>query len=423
MLLVIKHEIVTTLSKRSFWLTTFVFPIIIFGISFGSQFLAQNMIEEEEGGGFLPGQPGQEETVQPLPLGYVDQAGLINDLPPNFPEDRVLAFPDEEAAHAALEAEEISEYFLIPVDFRQTSEVTVVQSNFSPLDQLGQGTLLDYLLTYNLTGDAVIASLINDPTPSVNRIDLGPAAEEGVDETSELLATVVPYAVIFIFFFVITMSSGYMLRSVSNEKENRVVEVLLLSLRPRELMLGKVLGLGVVALLQMAIWMGAGLLVLGERSAIFGIAAAAASFSLPSGFLAWGIIYFLLGYLVFASALGAIGALAPNTREGSQFTFAVLLPLMIPLWFNTAFTQSPNGAMVAILSIFPLTSPVSMMARLAATTVPLWQILLSLGLLAGTTYLFVVLAARFFRADTLLSTSSLDWKRLGKEIRSRISAT
>jgi ABC-2 type transport system permease protein len=230
-------------------------------------------------------------------------------------------------------------------------------------------------------------------------------------------ATIVPTAMLFIFFFVLTMSSGYMLRSVTKEKETNVMEVLLLSLRPRELMVGKILGLGVVALLQMTIWLGGALLVLGEGLPMIRLLTSAAALDLPPQMILWFVLYFLFGYLTFASALGAIGSMAPNTREGSQFTFVIMLPLMIPLWLNTTFTNAPNGTLVTLLSIFPLTAPVSMVARLAATSVPLWQILLSLALSAATTYGFVLLAARFFRADTLLSGASLSWNRIIGQLR------
>jgi ABC-2 type transport system permease protein len=223
----------------------------------------------------------------------------------------------------------------------------------------------------------------------------------------------VPFAALFIFFFVITTSSGFMLQSVSKEKENRTVEILLLSLRPRDLMLGKVVGLGVVALLQMAIWLGGSLFAL-DRSATLGIAA---SVELPPGFVAWALAYFVLGYLLYASALGAIGALAPSAREGTQFTFIALLPLMIPLWLSTAFSESPNGTLATLFSLFPLTAPTSMITRMAAGPVPVEQLLVGLAGLAVTTYVFVLLAARFFRADTLLSSNALNWRRIVAELR------
>ncbi len=425
--LVIKHEIKTTLGKRSFWITTFVFPIVIFAITFGSQFMAQRIAEDAEEPpsamdlAFQALRSADDESAESEPIiGYVDEAGIVTGFPYDFIADLMQAYPSREAARAALQADEIMVYYVVPEDFAQSHELILVQQQFSPLQQLDQEDLFQYVVLYNLTGSAEVAQLISDPTPWITAERLAPEDIEPADEAGEA-AGIVPFFVIFIFFISLTMSSGFMLRSVSNEKENRVVEVLLLSLRPRELMLGKVLGLGIVALVQIVLWLGAGMLLLGSNSPLSRFFGAAASLSLPVSFFAWGLIYFLLGFLMFSSALGAIGALAPSAREGSQFTFMVLLPLMIPLWFNVAFTEAPNGLLPVILSLFPLTAPVSMMARLAATAVPLWQLLVSVLLLGVTTYGFVLVAARFFRADTLLSSASLDWKRLGQEVKKAVS--
>jgi len=177
-------------------------------------------------------------------------------------------------------------------------------------------------------------------------------------------------------------------------------------------------GLGVVALLQMTIWFGSSSLILQQGNPILqtlGITLTQ-GLSLPRGFVIWAVLYLLLGYILYASMLGAIGALAPNSRETGQFTFITLLPLMIPMWMNMIFITSPNGELATILSLFPLTAPTSMLPRLANGGVPLWQPIVSVFGLAVATYFFVLLAARFFRADTLLSSASLNWQRLRQEL-------
>jgi ABC-2 type transport system permease protein len=165
-------------------------------------------------------------------------------------------------------------------------------------------------------------------------------------------------------------------------------------------------------LLQMAIWAGGGLL-LTNGAALGGLSTS----GLSAGFFVWALLYFIGGYLIYASLLGALGALAPSTREGTQFTFIILLPLFIPLFMNTALIESPNGALTVFLSLFPLTSPVTMITRLAAGPVPIEQLVLGLVILAVTTYGIIVFASRFFRADTLLSFNALNFKRIVQEIR------
>ena len=406
--IVIKHEIITMVTKPSFWLTTFLLPAVIMGFSFGAQLIGQQMIPDEDE--IISG-----ETDQAQAIGYVDHADIITQLPESIPAAMVQSYPDEETAATALRAGEISQYYVIAEDYIENGEILVMEEEFSLLGNLPQLTLFEWIVSYNMVGDETIARRLANPIPNLETTALQPASE--ISESMDA-RFIVAYGTLFIFFFVFTMSSGFMLRSVTREKENRTVEILLVSLAPKELMLGKVLGLGFVAFLQVVIWLGGSLLTLSRgETMLSGLGIAVGNIALPNGFFVWALLYFLLGYLLYASALGAIGALAPNARETSQVTFVILLPLMIPLWLNTSFTQAPNGALATALSLFPLTAPTSMLPRLAVGGVPLWQPIASLIGLTITTYIFVALSARFFRADTLLSSASLDWKRLVQEIK------
>ncbi|MBN2390147.1 MAG: ABC transporter permease [Anaerolineae bacterium] len=409
-MIVIKHEIRNTLGKPSFWLTTFLLPAVIMVFTFGAQVLSRSAFEDEED--VLSGEDGNAA----LAIGYVDHAGLIAALPPGIPTTFVQSFPDEEAAHAALVDGRLREYYVIPSDYLATGDLVAVEKEFAPLGNMGTTDVFRYIVSYNLVGDEALATRIAYPITNLQTTALE-ATDSNVDQDYGT-RFIVGYGVLFIFFFVLTMSSGFMLRSVSREKENQTVEVLLVSLRPRDLMLGKVLGLGAVALLQMVIWLGGSYLTLNRGgSALASLGIVIGSITLPQGFVVWGLLYFVLGYILYASLLGAIGALAPNTRETGQFTFIAMLPLMLPMWLNSVFIQAPNGALATIVSLFPLTAPTSMLPRLAAGGVPFWQPLVGLSALAATTYLFVLIAARFFRADTLLSSASMSWGRVVEEFK------
>jgi ABC-2 type transport system permease protein len=402
--LVIRHEIVTTLGKRSFWIMTILFPLAIMALNIGTQLMARNSGGGEQAAG-SEGGSGQKA------IGYVDHAGLIVRLPPSLPLGSVQAFADEASAQQALQSGAIASYYILPADWIQTGKVIAVEKEFNITSGPVGASVLEYVVNYNVLGDESRAALVLNPTPRLE--DHALVAQTTRDESSPL-TFLVPYAVMFIFFFSLTMSGGFMLQSVTKEKENRVVEVLLLSLRPREMMLGKVLGLAVVALLQMAVWLGMGGLALDQAKQLL---QQAASFALPRGFFVWALLYFLLGYLLYTSMLGAIGALAPSIREGTQFTFVAMLPLMLPLFMNVAFTEAPDGPLATALSLFPLTAPTAMITRLSTGVVPFWQAALGLIGLAVTTYVFVVLSAKFFRAETLLSTSGIGWRRIVEELK------
>jgi ABC-2 type transport system permease protein len=135
----------------------------------------------------------------------------------------------------------------------------------------------------------------------------------------------------------------------------------------------------------------------------------------------WGLVFFLLGYAVYASLMAGLGALAPNLREASQVTFIIMLPLIVPLFLSsTVFMQDPNGLIATGLSLFPLSAPVAMMARLSAGGVPWWQPILAAILLAGTMVVIVRAVANMFRAQALVSGQSIKAKTYFKALLGRV---
>lgn len=414
--LVIRHEVVTTLTKRSFWLMTFLFPLAIVGMNLFTQLASRNLGTESTS--LL-----ENPAAAALPIGYVDEAGLIHAIPADLPDGLLRGFPNTQAADAALQSGELDTYVVVPADFAERGSVVVVKKDASLFSSEAPSGLIEYVVAANLLDSEALARAVRTTEGSsryiAHYVQLAHPPLEGdapapADGSSRVDDTLLPYAVMFILFFVLTSSGGYVLQSVSAEKENRTVEVLLVSLRPRDLMLGKVLGLGVISLLQMAVWLAVGGLVLGSGRAILGLVA---SIQLPAGFAVYALLYGLFGYLAYSSALAAIGALAPGLREGAQFQILVIAPLIIPLMLNYPLLQEPNGALAVALSLVPLTAPMAMMMRVAAVHVPFWQIGLSLAGLAVTAVFLVNLAGKFFRADTLLTTAPLSMRRLIGELR------
>ena len=181
----------------------------------------------------------------------------------------------------------------------------------------------------------------------------------------------------------------------------------MVSVTPRQLLTGKIVGLGLVGLLQVVTWVGTGRILLARSGTTFNLPIA---FQLPTSFLIWGLVFFLLGYAVYASLMAGLGALVPNLREASQATIMVIFPLMIPMFLNSILINEPDSLMSVFMSLFPLTSPVAMMTRLDFGGVPPWQILLAAVLLAGTAVFVVRAVARMFHAQTILSGQSFSRK-------------
>jgi ABC-2 type transport system permease protein len=284
--------------------------------------------------------------------------------------------------------------------------VIYVRPDFNPFSAFDQGQVMRAVLQANLLGgDERLAELVSDPL-DLDITVLQPTS--GRDEEHPL-TFFLPYSVTLLYYVAILMSASFLLSSLTKEKENRVMEILLLSVSPRRLLTGKIIGLGLMGLLQNFLWVATGYTLLRLSGRAFEVPAA---FQLPADFLAWGVLFFSLGYAIYASLMAAVGALVPNLREASQATFVVILPMIVPLMLISVLVEQPNGGLSLAMSLFPLTSPVTMMARLAMTPVPLWQILTALALLAAAVVLIVRSVANLFRAQTLLSGQPFDLRRL-----------
>jgi ABC-2 type transport system permease protein len=194
------------------------------------------------------------------------------------------------------------------------------------------------------------------------------------------------------------------MQSVIEEKESRLVEVLISSVRPGQLLSGKILAMGVLGLFQIAVWIGISLaLMMLQRDQVAAVVPFLTSLRIPLDALPILAIYFVLGYLIFAAEFGAIGAISNSLQEGPQFSIIFVLPALAPLFFLTAFVADPNGGLATFLSIFPFTSPMSMTMRSVITAVPAWQVVLSIALLAVTVWATFWIAGRLFRVQTLLA--------------------
>jgi ABC-2 type transport system permease protein len=390
-LLILKHEIVTILSRPSFLIAVIGIPFVATVIFF--------VVGQVNKG--APGENPLARLISSAPSvqaeGYIDPGGLIKEIPPAVKHGTLLAFRDEASAQQALKQGKIAGYYIIHSDYVTSGKITYVRADYNPLGGTSQEHLLEWVLNVNLLGgDTQLASLVDSPA-KVQDVPLSATPQR---EESNALTFFLPYAVTMMFYFIILSSASLLLTSVAREKENRVMEILMMSATPRQLLTGKIIGLGLVGLLQTVLWVGTGRFLLAKGVSTFNLSSA---FQLPASFLVWALVFFLFGYAVYASLMAGLGALVPNLREASQATIVVVFPLIIPIFLINVLIQEPQSPVSLFLSLFPLTSPVSMMSRLASGGVPLWQTVLSALLLAGTAVLVIRAVAGMFRAQSLLS--------------------
>lgn len=405
--LVLRNEFFTTVSRPSFLLMAFGLPLIAFLV-----FAAAGWLGRTGAGGSGDTSGSSAFTIRPQ--GLVDEAGFVRTVPTDTPPGALTIFPDEDSARQALASGQISSYYRIPADYLETGKVYLIDPDARPLTSGGQTWILRWTLMVNLLGgDAQRAARVRNPM-EVAATPLSPAPRR---DTESEAAFWIPYAVTLIFYFVIIMSASLLLNSISKEKQNRVMEILMGSVSPRQMLVGKIAGLGLAGLTQTAVWVSTGYALLRIGGQTLNIPP---SLQPSPSFIVWGILFFLLGYALYASLMGALGALVPNLREASQATISVIWPLLLPLFFISALVQEPDGALAVVMGFFPFTSPVVMMTRLASGGVPAWQPALAAVLLGATAVWVVRAVARMFRAQTLLSGQAFSVKRfwgalLGRE--------
>ncbi len=402
-LLVLKNEFITVVTRRSFILTLVLIPLIGFVITFAVGAL------QKGSGGSNPLTEIISPSLQSSVEGYVDSGGLVKTIPQGLVK-RLRAYASEKEAQTALRIGEITAYYLISPDYMQTGKVVYVRPDFNPIGGLTQSWVIDQLLQYNLlNGDQ---RLFNRMSSTMN-LETVSLSQQPARDSSNPLTFILPYIVTMFFYIVILTSASLLLSNVSHEKENRVIEIMMTSVTPLQMLAGKIVALGAAGLLQTVVWSGAGLLLLRFGGSSLNVPLA---FQLPASFLVWGAIFFLLGYALYGSLMAGLGALVPNMREATQATTVIIIPMVVPLMLINNLISDPNGSLSVILSLFPLTAPVTMMTRLAAGQIPFWQPVLAVALLAVTVYFIVRAVAGMFRAQNLLSGQPFKIKFFFKEL-------
>jgi ABC-2 type transport system permease protein len=408
--MVFRYELISVVKRKSFLLTLFLLPLISTAF-----FIIAGRINQQ-GADSNPFSDLVGTKANPLPEGIVDTSGIVSIIPEEM-QTTILRFDDETSAKAALQAEQIRGFYLIPADYLSLGEVTAYQKDYNIMEGLDSTWAIEETLRSNLLRMAGISPVeYAQPLPDLEIILMqSPDAEATPSPRDEdhALTFLIPYGVAMLFYIIIFSASSMLMNSITTEKENRMMEILLTSIDPETMLAGKILSRGVVGFLQFIIWGSTAWLLLQMSGETFQIPD---QFRLPLDFLFWGVVFIVLGYSLYAVLMAGVGALAPNMRESSQVTFLFVLPMIIPLMFVSIFSQTPNAGFPVFLSYFPLTSPLAMMMRLSIVRVPLMELILSVLILAGSAYGCMRLIAGLFRADVLLSARSMNIKRYFKAL-------
>ena len=404
--LVLRNEIIHQVTRRSWLLATFGLPVVVALIMLVPPLLRGG----SSGAPSLPSAPPTSSAVE----GYVDHSGLIKMIPEDV-AGRLRPYPDEASARQALQSKEIGAYYIVPATYLETGDITYVLPDPKAFSLEGQSWVMRWALLVNLVdGDVRLAQQLQNPADVRVR-----ALTTVTDpEVGEGLGYWIPYAAAMILYIVIIMASSLLRSSLGDERKNRVLEILMVSLSPRQILTGKIVALAIVGLLQTAAWAGTGYALLRMGGGTINLPPTS---QIPVTVVLWALVFFVLGYGVYASLLAGIGALTgPNVPGSSTADFVIIWPMIIPIFFMTIIIPNANGALAVVLSMFPPTAPVAMITRLAVGGIPWWHPVLSAALLAVTGLVVLRAVARAFRAQVLLAGQTFTIRRyfallLGKE--------
>jgi ABC-2 type transport system permease protein len=411
---IMRQEIYKTLHSKGYVIFAYILPVV--AVLLVAVF--KNIQERRNQGEGTTANPGAQ--VEMAVEGYVDQSGLIQQLPENISSNRLIRLTDEEKAQEALAYGAISAYYLIPADYLERGIVYYVYPDTRSYLDDGQRWVMDWTLLVNLLGgDAELAQGVWDPVNEVFLTNLGygpdvPAGDDcsrsGPACQSNDLVRYMPSIMVGLFFASFMASSSMLFNSIGAEKENRMLEVLMVAVSPRQLLAGKTFGLGLAGLLQMIFWLAAIYISFNLGGSSLSLPE---NFTFPANILLWSLVFFLGGFGLYASLMAGAGALVPNMKEAGAANYIAMIPLFLGYVFGlmAPLSETTSSPFIIFLSMFPLTSPVVMVMRLTYGTAPLWQLFLSAALLFLTAYYVIHVAAKMFHTQNLLSGESFSLKR------------
>jgi len=422
------YEVRRGFRRKGFLFTTFVLPILL--IAVGGLLIRANMPTADRAAQTTDQVAELVDEFMPDPnarYGVVDESGLLatTDFLPIL-----IRYADETAAQAALNSSEIVGYYRIPADYLETGLVTLAQPRLNIGDISTMPIRAPLLLAISQAAaeqgldPALLARLQNPATYQIINLSMRSAEAAGqvTADDIENANFVLVYVFAIVFLLSLFTTNGYLLQSVIEEKETRLIEILIASMQPFHLIAGKIAAYGVLGLIQIGAWIaiiaGATLAVGGDQLQQMGqLFVTLANMNIPVWVLGVALIYFVLGYLLFAGLYGIVGAISNSMREGPQYAVLFTLPAVAPIYFITLFVSQPDSGIPVFLSLFPLTAPIAMMQRILVSPVPAWQIGLSIVLLILAVVGSMWLAGRVFRVQTLLAGSPPKLRDLPKLVR------
>jgi ABC-2 type transport system permease protein len=440
--LIIEREYMTRVRKKSFILTTLITPIgfliffivIMFLMTSGTDQKKVAVIDES---GLLGLESSALSSNDQVVFEY-NKTKKIDDLKKSLKEndfDGILYIPKTEVQNI----ENVSELKNLKVEFYAYQQLGMNAQSYI------QTILAERLKSVKLADMGIETTKLEKAEIKSSDIQFDPKNlsdetqnDKNISGSRIYVATFLGGVMMFLIYFVIIIYGNMVMRSVMEEKTSRIVEIIISSVKPFELMLGKIIGVGAVGLTQFGIWaltiptlnFIVSLFFVGrlqnansmmqtakvnpdEIESFTEILHELGTFNYFEIFFFF-LLFFLAGYILYASLFAAIGAaMGDDWGEGQSLTMVVVIPVIMAFYIGIAVIEDPNSSLGVFASIFPLFSPVVMPARIVFEP-PMWQILLSLMLLLASCWLFIWISGRIYRAGILIYGKKTTLKELVK---------
>ncbi|MFT5752356.1 MAG: ABC-2 type transport system permease protein [Flavobacteriales bacterium] len=412
--LIIKREYIARVRNKSFLIMTFLSPMILVGMVLLISYLTQLNSHEKR-------------TIV-----LVDDSGLFGNAFVDTEDTGYLMLTDQGLEAAKIVAKNEEYYGLIHIPKREGNllEGVTFYGNETPsfgLVESIEKRVEKKLENLNLLNQGVDLVVLETSKTNIN-LNIENFSGEKSSKMSNWIKAGFGGAAGYLLMMFIIIYGNMVMRSVIEEKTNRIIEVIISSVKPFQLMMGKILGTTLAGITQFGIWVILGTVLLTIASLVFGIDPSAASGGAMSGEaqaiandpdmaaqfitevgklplmqLVFGfLIYFIGGYFLYSSIYAAIGAAVDNETDTQQFMLPIIMPLMLAIYVGFfAVIDNPHGTVATIFSIIPLTSPIVMLMRIPFE-VPMWQLALSITLLIGSFIFTVWFAAKIYRVGILM---------------------
>lgn len=387
--IIARHEFLTNLRRAGFIIWTLTVPVL------GAVGLLVAVLVRGQATSMLESMFSPDQQI-----GFVDQSGIFTPVLPGF-QDEFTPYDTESAGRSDLQTETIDALLVIPSDYMESGTVTVI-SRGGNANITGLEAAEDFLVSHLLNGqvDPGLAARIQSPMdPVLVSLDEEGDTAAGGGFAGVMMNLLVPYFLGILLAMSVFTSSGYLLRGVAEEKTSRVIEIILSSVSAQELLAGKIIGLGILGLSQVAFWLVCAAAFSGGTVGLFGVAIPL--FTQPRLFIL-SVTYYLLGFILYAVLMGSAGSLGTTEQESQQiagiFSFVAVIPMMVVGFIMT----NPNAMVARILSWIPLTAPTMMMMRLTLGEIPLVDIIGSIVVCLISVPVILWLGAKVFRTGLLM---------------------